>query len=275
MAYVGDTAGVRVSDYLIAPTPPPDIDIEAWQQSLNTIDAWQPVSLFLTHFGPVSPARAHLARFRTTVAAAAETSREMIAAGGIGRRAGQAIRRADAPGCQEGLTGTRSAGGGAGRAVRSAMAGAGAILAEETRRPVTARGTQRPSIRPPPLRPSSRRPAPPPSLRIDQEAQRVARRRAGRTAARRHAPHRGENPAFAKHAPAAGHSARATRSTCRWTSRYSGMAAPASHSTNTPASLISRVVTDAKRTAPDASFQVMRAGTVTATRSDDRFTRFP
>jgi len=82
MAYVGDTAGVRVNDYLIAPTPPPDIDIEAWQQSLNTIDAWQPVSLFLTHFGPASPARAHLARFRTTVAAAAETSREMIAAGG-------------------------------------------------------------------------------------------------------------------------------------------------------------------------------------------------
>jgi glyoxylase-like metal-dependent hydrolase (beta-lactamase superfamily II) len=83
MAYVGDTAGVRVSgDYLIAPTPPPDIDIEAWQQSLNTIDAWQPVSLFLTHFGPVSPARAHLARYRTTVASAAEMARQMIEAGG-------------------------------------------------------------------------------------------------------------------------------------------------------------------------------------------------
>ena len=82
MAYVGDTAGVRVSDYVIAPTPPPDIDIEAWQESLDTIDAWQPVSLFLTHFGPVSPGRAHLARFRATVTTAAETSREMIAAGG-------------------------------------------------------------------------------------------------------------------------------------------------------------------------------------------------
>ena len=65
-AYVGDTAGVLVAgDFLIAPTPPPDIDIEAWQQSLNTIEAWSPVSLFLTHFGPVSPARAHLARIRT------------------------------------------------------------------------------------------------------------------------------------------------------------------------------------------------------------------
>lgn len=83
MAYVGDTAGVRVGgDYLIAPTPPPDIDIEAWQESLNTIEAWQPVSLFLTHFGPVSPARAHLARFRTTIASAAEIAREMIAGGG-------------------------------------------------------------------------------------------------------------------------------------------------------------------------------------------------
>ena len=83
VAYVGDTAGVRVSgDYLIAPTPPPDIDIDAWQRSLDTIDAWQPVSLFLTHFGSVSPARAHLARFRTTVASAAEIARQMIDAGG-------------------------------------------------------------------------------------------------------------------------------------------------------------------------------------------------
>lgn len=98
MAYVGDTAGVRVGgDYLIAPTPPPDIDIEAWQESINTIDAWQPVSLFLTHFGPVSPARAHLARFRTTVASAAEAAREMIAGGGsdeeLARRFGERMRQ--------------------------------------------------------------------------------------------------------------------------------------------------------------------------------------
>lgn len=79
VAYVGDTGGVRVSgDYLIAPTPPPDIDIEAWQESLNVIDAWQPVSLFVTHFGPVASARAHLARFRTTLAAAADTVRELM-----------------------------------------------------------------------------------------------------------------------------------------------------------------------------------------------------
>jgi glyoxylase-like metal-dependent hydrolase (beta-lactamase superfamily II) len=79
VAFVGDTGGVQVSgDYLIAPTPPPDIDLEAWQQSLALIDAWQPVSLFLTHFGPVSPARAHLARVRTTLLAAADTVRELM-----------------------------------------------------------------------------------------------------------------------------------------------------------------------------------------------------
>jgi glyoxylase-like metal-dependent hydrolase (beta-lactamase superfamily II) len=83
MAYVGDTGGIRViGDYLLAPTPPPDIDIEAWQASLDVIDAWQPVSLFLTHFGPITPARAHLARFRTTLITQAQMVRDALKAGG-------------------------------------------------------------------------------------------------------------------------------------------------------------------------------------------------
>jgi len=97
MAYVGDTAGVRVGgDYVFAPTPPPDIDIEAWQESLNTIDAWRPVSLFITHFGPITPARAHLARYRTVVATAKETARQLLAAGGndeeLATRYGEILR---------------------------------------------------------------------------------------------------------------------------------------------------------------------------------------
>jgi glyoxylase-like metal-dependent hydrolase (beta-lactamase superfamily II) len=83
MAYVGDTGGVKVGgDYLFAPTPPPDIDLEAWRASLDAIEAWQPVSLFLTHFGPVTPARAHLARFRDTLTSAAEKVKAVLAAGG-------------------------------------------------------------------------------------------------------------------------------------------------------------------------------------------------
>jgi hypothetical protein len=48
------------------------------------------------------------------------------------------------------------------------------------------------------------------------------------------------------------------------------MAAAFSTSMNTPAALTSRVVTDAKRTAPEASFQVSRAGKATRVRSADR-----
>ena len=82
-AYVGDTAGVRVAgDYLLAPTPPPDIDLVAWMASLDTIDAWNPVSLFLTHFGPASPARAHVARFRDTLMTQATAARDVMQAGG-------------------------------------------------------------------------------------------------------------------------------------------------------------------------------------------------
>src|SRR3954447_14927879 len=55
-AFVGDTAGVKMppSPFTVAPTPPPDIDVEAWERSLDTIAAWQPQTLALTHYGDVS-----------------------------------------------------------------------------------------------------------------------------------------------------------------------------------------------------------------------------
>ena len=53
VAFTGDVAGVRIppSDHTIAPTPPPDIDIEAWLRSIDIVEAWSPVRLALTHFG--------------------------------------------------------------------------------------------------------------------------------------------------------------------------------------------------------------------------------
>jgi glyoxylase-like metal-dependent hydrolase (beta-lactamase superfamily II) len=52
-AYVGDLGGVRVppSEFTVAPTPPPDIDVEAWDESLDVVLDWSPASLCLTHFG--------------------------------------------------------------------------------------------------------------------------------------------------------------------------------------------------------------------------------
>jgi glyoxylase-like metal-dependent hydrolase (beta-lactamase superfamily II) len=61
IAFVGDTAGIRRGggNYVMPPTPPPDIDLEAWRNSQDRIVAWDPDTLFLTHFGPVHGARLH------------------------------------------------------------------------------------------------------------------------------------------------------------------------------------------------------------------------
>ena len=61
VAFVGDTAGVCVDGgYVLPPTPPPDIDLEAWRESAARIEAWSPQTLFLTHFGPAPSVTPHL-----------------------------------------------------------------------------------------------------------------------------------------------------------------------------------------------------------------------
>jgi len=61
IAFVGDTAGIRRGNsvYVMPPTPPPDVDLEAWRASADRILAWDPDTVFLTHFGPVHGARPH------------------------------------------------------------------------------------------------------------------------------------------------------------------------------------------------------------------------
>ena len=62
VALVGDTAGICVvpAGYVLPPTPPPDIDLEAWRESLTRIARWSPDTVFLTHFGPSAPVARHL-----------------------------------------------------------------------------------------------------------------------------------------------------------------------------------------------------------------------
>ena len=61
IAFVGDTAGIRRGNgnYVMPPTPPPDIDLDAWRTSEDRILSWDPDTLFLTHFGPFHGARVH------------------------------------------------------------------------------------------------------------------------------------------------------------------------------------------------------------------------
>jgi glyoxylase-like metal-dependent hydrolase (beta-lactamase superfamily II) len=51
-ALVGDVGGVRIENGpIFPPTPPPDIDLELWHDSLRTVASWQPERLAITHFG--------------------------------------------------------------------------------------------------------------------------------------------------------------------------------------------------------------------------------
>jgi glyoxylase-like metal-dependent hydrolase (beta-lactamase superfamily II) len=76
-AYVGDVAGVRIppSEHTVTPTPPPDIDVEAWLDSIHTVAAWNPHSLCLTHFGQVTDVADHLHRVRSSLIDAADSAR--------------------------------------------------------------------------------------------------------------------------------------------------------------------------------------------------------
>jgi glyoxylase-like metal-dependent hydrolase (beta-lactamase superfamily II) len=64
-AFTGDVTGVRIDGAcVLAPTPPPDIDLEAWRASLELIEAWRPRSIALTHFGSYEDVDSQLAALR-------------------------------------------------------------------------------------------------------------------------------------------------------------------------------------------------------------------
>jgi glyoxylase-like metal-dependent hydrolase (beta-lactamase superfamily II) len=76
-AYVGDMAGVRIPPHelTIAPTPPPDIDVEAWLASLDAIEAWRPGAVCITHFGRYEDVPEQLDRVREALGRQAERAR--------------------------------------------------------------------------------------------------------------------------------------------------------------------------------------------------------
>lgn len=66
VAFVGDTAGIRIEghSYIMPATPPPDIDLKIWEGSFAAILDRKPKRLFLTHFGFSENPVAHIAQFR-------------------------------------------------------------------------------------------------------------------------------------------------------------------------------------------------------------------
>lgn len=77
-AFVGDVAAVRIppSNLVVPPTPPPDIDIEAWLESIALVESWRPERLALTHFGQVDEPIEHLEIVRARLREEADMARE-------------------------------------------------------------------------------------------------------------------------------------------------------------------------------------------------------
>ena len=79
-AFCGDVAACRIppSELVVPPTPPPDIEIEVWEESLDTVAAWRPQRLALTHFGAVEDDVAgHIEKVRVKLREEAELARQM------------------------------------------------------------------------------------------------------------------------------------------------------------------------------------------------------
>jgi len=80
LVWAGDTAGLRFTSkvFTLPPTPPPDIDLEAWRDSLAKIRDWKPETVFITHFGPYAGAAAHLDHIETSLRDVADMARRAI-----------------------------------------------------------------------------------------------------------------------------------------------------------------------------------------------------
>jgi glyoxylase-like metal-dependent hydrolase (beta-lactamase superfamily II) len=76
-AFVGDVAGVRrFGAPVMAPTPPPDIDLEAWERSLALLEEQDPQRLAVTHFGIHEDVDDHVAQLRENLQRVVEWARD-------------------------------------------------------------------------------------------------------------------------------------------------------------------------------------------------------
>lgn len=64
--YAGDAAGVRIlpGRTVLPPTPPPEVDVELWQRTIDEIERREPERLALIHFGVADDPVRHLAELQ-------------------------------------------------------------------------------------------------------------------------------------------------------------------------------------------------------------------
>lgn len=64
--YAGDAAGCRFPGgrMVLPPTPPPDVDVDAWERTIDEIERRAPERLAVVHFGVADDVQRHLAQLR-------------------------------------------------------------------------------------------------------------------------------------------------------------------------------------------------------------------
>jgi glyoxylase-like metal-dependent hydrolase (beta-lactamase superfamily II) len=75
--YAGDAAGVRIrpSEFVLPPTPPPEVDLEAWERTIDELERREPSRMALIHFGVFADVERHLEELRRRLHAWAERVR--------------------------------------------------------------------------------------------------------------------------------------------------------------------------------------------------------
>lgn len=83
LVFTGDVGGIRLAElrYVSAPTPPPDIDLDAWRHSVGRLRALSPSLLLPTHFGGARDPEWHLDDLDRRLASLAEWAAPLVAAG--------------------------------------------------------------------------------------------------------------------------------------------------------------------------------------------------
>jgi glyoxylase-like metal-dependent hydrolase (beta-lactamase superfamily II) len=68
--YAGDATGVRIQPaaFVMPPTPPPEVDLEAWSATLDEIERRAPERLALVHFGVADDPERHVQELRDRLA---------------------------------------------------------------------------------------------------------------------------------------------------------------------------------------------------------------